>query len=274
MKIKLQTKLITFGVLLTAIPLLAVSLVILRQNAKMVNVAEAESTKLAYSDLDHIVNNIISMCKAQQEAMQDRINHSLDAAKQVLEETSVSFATDNIAWNAVNQGTGASSRVELPRMTIGGVAVGPEPAGSKSLPVVDKVRDITGSSCTIFQRMNEAGDMLRVCTNVSKKDGSRAIGTFIPAVTATGTPDPVISTIIKGDTYRGRAMVVDKWNIAAYEPIWDGNKKIIGMLFVGIPQDSVSSLRQGIMAAKVGTTGYVYVVDSKGRYVISKDGSA
>ena len=115
--------------------------------------------------------------------------------------------------------------------------------------------------------------MLRVCTNVSKKDGSRAIGTFIPAVTVNGTPDPVVSAVIKGETYRGRAMVVDKWNVAAYEPIWDGNKKVIGMLFVGIPLDSATSLRQGIMAAKVGTTGYIYVLDSKGRYVISKDGA-
>ena len=273
MKMKLQTKLLTFGVLLTAVPLLVVSLVILRQNSKMVNVAETESTKLAYADLDHIANNITTMCKAQQEAMQDRVNRSLDAARYVLEETSVGFATDSVAWDAVNQGTGASSRVELPKMTIGGVTLGSGLADSKSLPVVDKVREITGCSCTIFQRMNEAGDMLRVCTNVSKKDGSRAIGTFIPAVTANGTTDPVISAVIKGETYHGRAMVVDKWNIAAYEPIWDGNKKVIGMLFVGIPQDSASLLRQGIMAAKVGTTGYVYVLDSKGRYVISKDGA-
>jgi methyl-accepting chemotaxis protein len=273
MKMKLQTKLLTFGVLLTAVPLLAVSVVILRQNSKMVNVAELESTKMAYADLDHIANNISAMCKAQQEGIQDRVNRSLDAARYVLEETPVGFATDSVAWDAVNQVTGTSSRVELPKITIGGIALGSGLAGSKSLPVVDKVREITGSSCTIFQRMNEAGDMLRVCTNVSKKDGSRAMGTFIPAVTANGTTDPVISAVIKGDTYRGRAMVVDKWDIAAYEPIWDGNKKVVGMLFVGIPLDNATSLRQGIMAAKVGTTGYVYVIDSKGRYVISKDGA-
>lgn len=47
---KLQTKLLTFGVLLTAVPLLVVSLVILRQNSQMVNFAETESTKLAYAD--------------------------------------------------------------------------------------------------------------------------------------------------------------------------------------------------------------------------------
>ena len=91
MKMKLQTKLLTFGVLLTAVPLLVVSLVILRQNSKMVSVAEVESTKMAYADLDHIANNIYSMCKSQQELLQDRVNRSLDAARHVLEETISEF---------------------------------------------------------------------------------------------------------------------------------------------------------------------------------------
>jgi methyl-accepting chemotaxis protein len=273
MKMKLQTKLLTFGVLLTAVPLLAVSLVILKQNAKMVNVAEVESTKLAYADLDHITNNIYSICKSQQEVINDRVNHAINAARYVLEDSSVSFSTDKVTWDAVNQNTGASVRVEMPKMTISGVTVGPELANSTNLPVVDKVREITGGTCTIFQRMNDAGDMLRVCTNITKKDGSRAIGTFMPSVAVNGGADPIISTVIKGETYRGRSLVLDKWYIASYEPIFDGNKKVVGMIYAGIAQESATSLRQGIMAAKVGTSGYVFVLDSKGRYVISKDGA-
>ena len=115
MKMKLQTKLLTFGVLLTAVPLLVVSLVILRQNSKMVNVAETESTKLAYADLDHIANNIYSICKSQQEVINDRANRSLDAARYVLEGSSVSFSTDNVAWDAVNQDTGTSCVSKCPR---------------------------------------------------------------------------------------------------------------------------------------------------------------
>lgn len=60
--------------------------------------------------------------------------------------------------------------------------------------------------------------------------------------------------------------------MAAYEPLLDKGNKVIGMLYVGVPQDSNTALRTAITAAKVGATGYVYVLDSKGNYVISKDG--
>jgi len=143
---------------------------------------------------------------------------------------------------------------------------------STAVPVVDETQKLIGGACTIFQRMNDAGDMLRVCTNVQKLDGSRAIGTYIPRMEPDGKPNPVIAQVLQGQTYQGRAFVVNKWFITAYEPILDQNKKVVGMLFVGVPQESVTSLRASIMAAQVGKTGYVFVLDSKGNYVISAGG--
>jgi signal transduction histidine kinase len=120
--------------------------------------------------------------------------------------------------------------------------------------------------------MNDTGDMLRVSTNVQTLEGTRAIGTYIPKVNPDGTFNPVVSTLLKGQTYQGRAFVVNKWYITAYEPIVDKSNAVVGALYVGIPQESVTSLRQAIMDTQVGKTGYVYVVDSKGEYVISDGG--
>ncbi len=49
-------------------------------------------------------------------------------------------------------------------------------------PLVDEVKTLTGASSTVFQRMNDAGDMLRIATNVVANGGKRAIGTYIPAI--------------------------------------------------------------------------------------------
>ena len=139
-------------------------------------------------------------------------------------------------------------------------------------PIVDDVQDMVGGTATIFQRMNEAGDMLRVCTNVLKTDGTRAIGTYIPAVNPNGTANPVIASVLAGKTYRGRAYVVNKWYLTAYEPIRDSQGSVVGINYFGVPMESATALRQSIMDIQVGQSGYVYVLDTKGNYVISKDG--
>ena len=124
--------------------------------------------------------------------------------------------------------------------------------------------------------MNTAGDMLRITTNVAKQDGTRAIGTYIPAINPDGEPNPVVATVLGGSTFTGRAYVVNAWHLASYEPIRNPSGEIVGMLYVGVPQESVAHLRKAIMDIQVGDTGYVFVLGAKGtergRYIISYHG--
>ena len=81
---------------------------------------------------------------------------------------------------------------------------------------------------------------------------------------------------MKGETYLGRAFVVNDWYQTAYQPIFNSSREIVGVLYVGVKQESIASLRTGISDIVVGKTGYVYVLggsgDNRGRYIISKDG--
>ena len=75
-------------------------------------------------------------------------------------------------------------------------------------------------TATIFQ------DDVRISTNVRNADGSRAITTRVSAEVA----DAVLK---RGDTWRGRAFVVNDWYISAYAPIRNLLGGTIGMLYVG-----------------------------------------
>lgn len=272
-EMKLQTKLLTIGILLAAVPLLIISVMMFRQSSYMAAVAAVESKKLAHADLRHIVQGIYTMCATQNDVVQQSVDSSLNVARRVLNYAgNVNFSEKKVTWEAINQFTKKSSNVLLPEMMVGDTWLGQDRDMSVTSPLVDEVKELVGGTCTIFQRMNDRGDMLRVCTNVVKKDGTRAIGTFIPAVNPDGKTNPVISTVLRGQTFRGRAYVVNAWYITAYEPIFDDDGEVAGILYVGVPQEVVASIRQSIMRTVIGRTGYAYVLDTSGRYIISKDG--
>ena len=213
------------------------------------------------------------MCKTQNASVQQKVNHDLNVAREQLQTAGeITYSDETVTWNAVNQYNKQVHTVGLPTMTAGDVWLGKNDKMDVFSPVVDNVKELVGGTCTIFQRMNQEGDMLRVCTNVQLKNGNRAIGTFIPRINPDGSENPVISAVLKGETFRGRAYVVNAWYITAYEPIFDGDNEVVGVLYVGVPQENVVTFREAIQNTKLGKTGYVYVLDSNGRYVISKDG--
>ncbi len=270
----LRTRLLTAGLCLTLLPLMVMGLLIWRQNIRMTNTAAEESTTLAYADLDHIANGVYNMCLTQQKSLEKAVYEKLNVARLVMaNEGEIGLdTTQTVSWDAVNQFNKQTTKIDLPRMMVGKTWLGQNADMKVSSPVVDQVKSLVGGTCTIFQRMNEQGDMLRINTNVAKLDGARAIGTFIPAVEPDGKSNQVIKTLLTGETYCGRAYVVNAWYITAYEPIKDTTGKVIGALFFGIPQEDVKELRQAIMDTKVGQTGYVYVLDTAGHYVISQGG--
>lgn len=95
---------------------------------------------------------------------------------------------------------------------------------NENYEVVDRIGEITSDTVTIFQADT------RVSTNVKTAEGQRAIGTK--------AAEDVAQTVLKdGKTYIGKAQVVGRWNQTAYEPIMDSQGKIIGMFYVGVPND-------------------------------------
>ncbi|MFA4849892.1 MAG: Cache 3/Cache 2 fusion domain-containing protein [Methanoregula sp.] len=125
--------------------------------------------------------------------------------------------------------------------------------------VVDSIEKDMDVKATVFQKIGDKA--IRVSTNVVGADGKRAIGTQVS--------DAVYDAVInKGQTYYGSAVVVGKPYVAAYEPIKNSNGDIIGILFVGVPEDVVyGPLKQEMINTKIGANGYVYVFDSKGTVI-------
>ncbi len=233
----------------------------------------------AFSEAAKVAKSVYLLCSASESRNQKELARSLGVAREITERLGgVRFAEETVAWKAINQFTKDSVAVTLPKVLVGTTWLGQKSAESEPVAVVDEAKRLTGNFCTIFQRMNEQGDMLRVATSVLKDDRTRALGTFIPAKGADGVPNAVVQTVLRGDTFLGRAFVVNDWHTTAYEPIWDKDKtKVIGMLYVGIGMGAINrELHASIQQMVIGKTGYVFVLggkgDQRGKYLVSQHG--
>jgi methyl-accepting chemotaxis protein len=238
---------------------------------------EAGMGRLAEEALTRATRDLRTLCDATHRELWGQVPRSLRVARDQLERLGeLSFSRETVRWQAVNQLDRSATEVVLPKLLLGGKWTGQNGDATQPTLLVDRVRALVGAEATVFQRMNERGDMIRVATTVPNAAGGRAIGTYIPAVDPDGRPNPVVSTVLRGETYRGRARVLDAWYLSGYEPIRDATGRIAGMLFIGLRQDSLEGLRAGVAASRIGETGTMYVIGGtgiqRGRYLIAPPG--
>jgi PAS domain-containing protein len=275
----LRRKVLAVALLPTGL-LMAVFLVVFAvQRSLVADKVESGVGRLAEEALARSARDLRTLCEATHAELWSLVPRSLGVARDQMERLGpVTLSRETVTWSARNQLDGTVADVVLPKVLVGGTWVGQNWDPSKPSLLVDRVRELAGAEATLFQRMNDRGDMIRVATTVPDRDGRRAIGTYIPAVDPDGSPNPVVSTILRGETYRGRARVVDSWYMAGYEPVRDAAGRVTGMLFIGLRQDSLEGMRAGVAASRIGESGTLYVLggstNQRGRYLIPPPGHA
>lgn len=246
-------------------------------SGKISNEIEDLVHKDSKANLESLIKNIYNSCEVTDQVLTRYLVNKLQQYKSIMKSKgNISFAKDIVEWNAVDQFSKESKKVFLPKVFIGSSWIGQVKTFETKQVIVDDLNE-EFFTFTIFQKINEKGDMLRVATNVKTTDGDRAIGTYIPAVNPDGSDNKVIKTVLNGNTYFGNAYVVNDYYQTVYEPYKDNNGKIIGMIYVGVSLNAANKLRESILSIKVGETGYAYVLGGsgarKGYYIISKDGA-
>ena len=269
-----EKRILSRGVALALAPLLLVVVVTLLVQMLANSASVAGCFQLATQDLNHTVQALLGESKSNQE----NIAKGLAGAKVVLDRAGkIDFDTSHpIAWKAKNQLTNQIVDISLPVMLAGSTRITPVADFSHEAPIVDEVQQMFQMTATVFQRMNDQGDMLRIATTVKKSTGERAIGTFIPAIASDSKPNLVVKTVLSGKAYLGRAFVVNAWFIAAYQPILDGRGHIVGMIYTGLPEtvlrDQIARFNAQLSSA--GKTD-VFILHTaaaaKGLFVLSND---
>jgi methyl-accepting chemotaxis protein len=272
---KIGTKITFTSLMLVISSTLAFLITVMVQRGTLSTQMDSLVQEQAYNESGKIIQTLYFNCASSERQNQGRLTHDLQIADEVLARGGqISLGTNLVEWDAINQFSKEKTHRQLPQWLVGGNWLGQNTDTNTESPVVDAVRHLTRDHCTIFQRINDDGDMLRVDTSVINTNGARAVGTYIPSQNPDGSPNAVISTILKGEIYRGRAFVVNEYHAAAYEPLWDAAKtRVMGMLYVGVSMAEINrEFHDAITNILVGKSGYVFVLDHTGTYIVSQGG--
>ena len=265
MKLRIGSKIVALVLAVALLQLIVTSAAMLQMERQANQDVAREWGVLVQDEIAQIARSVYALAETANELIQQRIDNGLKLARDLASPRGPSpCPATTVAWQAKNELTGETETHSLPKLTFGDTWLGQNRDPKVATPVVDEVRRLSGVASTLFQRMNPQGDMLRVATTVEGADHQRDIGTYIPALSPDGKPNPIMAAVLRGETFRGRALVANAWYMTAYEPLRDGKGEIVGMIYVGVPQQAAESLRQSILDTKVGKTGYVYVLGGTG----------
>jgi len=113
----------------------------------------------------------------------------------------------------------------------------------------DRFNDVDSGSITIFERD------IRISTNVRTPAGDRAVGTHVPREVS----DAVLR---RGELWRGRAFVVKDWYISEYAPIRNYSGEVIGMLSVGVLENTYTGIRNQVILSffAIASAGFLLIL--------------
>lgn len=122
---------------------------------------------------------------------------------------------------------------------------------AKDFSLVDNLTAVMDGTATLFSKTGD--DYIRVTTNVLN-NGQRAIGTKL---SPTGK---AIAKIKQGEAYYGEVDILGRPYLTGYEPIFDINKRVIGIWYVGYSAE-LNLLAKTISNSRILDKGFLALRD-------------
>lgn len=170
------------------------------------------------------------------------------------------YKTTNTLYEVLEGSFDQFSRIETMNLPVEGIDAPAITSGpyilNNDFTIVDEFTAKSGAVATVFGKIGD--DFLRVSTSLKKADGSRAVGTFL------GQKSPAYEPIMQGKSYVGIANLFGKDYMTRYSPIYNNNKELVGILFIGYDfTEGLKDLRSALKSIKLGINGYYFVASTK-----------
>ena len=211
-------------------------------------------TRNTFERMEAHVEDLYNMLDLNEKAKQENIRTALPLAIAAFENAGeLSVDSFPVYLDITNQVTAQSRNIELYPLAINNIPLW------NNYTLVDGIFSEAHLTATIFQRID--GGYLRISTNVRNQAGERATGTYIPDTS------PVAQSLNRGETYMGRAWVVDDYYLTAYQPFYlDG--QIVGSFYIGIPEKDLGYLAERFHQIRYFDNGFPLLLDNQGNLLV------
>jgi methyl-accepting chemotaxis protein len=276
---KIRVKLVLVAV--SAVIVTAIALVVLAiwQGGVFSDRAIVQTDQLIGQQMDQAAQSIFQLVQTQSQTSQDLVDRSI-AFMQSLVAQEGGFTLnpiDTITWTVTDQDTLKTTEIEIPKLVLGWVPLTKNDDFTKEAPIVDRILKLMSTPATIFEIVDEQGDMVRVATNIATESGKRAIGTLVSATQADGSPNPITAALMSGKTYQGVTYEVNDWYISTFVPVFNNSGHTIAVLHIGLPQDKLDTVKIALTKTQIGAHGQAFIINgsgpNKGQYIAAKTGN-
>ena len=260
-RLTLKRKILGLTAASVLLPLAVVLFWMVFYESRVNRLARADLQRFASLQVDQAARNGFGLAETASELLRQKLDTSLTISRELLKQQGgVSLGKETISWHSFDV-DGKTKDVTIPRLLIGSHPLAPNASFQTPTPLVDDISRLTGAAVSLFERVNDAGDMICIATTVPRTPEVRRIGGYLPTQNPDGLRADFIAEVLRGNTYRG---VAPAWLpnrlVSAYMPLYDpGRKTVIGMLFLGDGADNIAPLIRSIENIRVGETGRVAI---------------
>ena len=284
MRPSMSKTLILFALLVSALPVFAMAILLWSTKSEIREISDDQFDKIAVKATRQMAEDSMRICRIIFRAQ----SHAAEAAAASMRARFAELGSPRLVPGrhevlVFSQNNKlARERVKIPALRFGNTELKLNFSGDSSIEsssgkikeVLDSLKSDTGLDFSLFVKMGEGGEMLRVASTYLDLSNKEYVGAYIPSSGADG--GELVRTLLAKKNYSGATHPVDAGFLAVYEPLVSDMGEVVGAVAYGRPQNAMNSILKYFESMRFGVNGFVWAVELAGKgesiHRVSRDG--
>ncbi|SMF33191.1 methyl-accepting chemotaxis protein [Desulfovibrio gilichinskyi] len=278
MRFSLRKKIITIACGAAIIPIVAMLILTHLLESSLSESVASEIHTLITSHVSQVTSDLYDECRTSNDSLMRETKRASMSLQSMLDDSGdIRLLEKESTWTIVNPLI-KDKIISVPVLMIGDYSLTFDKRKNESLPFLAESSEISGAYCTVYQRLNQTGDMLVVDTTTEAGKENMVIGEIYYSLNDQGQRESVIDEILAGQTVSRHCEDSDGIKFIVYSPFKDKSGNIVGMLSVQMHDDISDNMHRSVLKTSINKSGFVWILgakgQNKGKYILSRFSSA